>query len=164
MARRERIKGREGREGKEREKKRQRQKNEWMNNSEANTVETRRGLNICFANGRQSTTGKKRNVHIQDGFYYIHIYTRVYAFANEGERFMTHPFYYYIIFYYHIVEAKERINFFFFYSLVRHGNHSINHSDSFSTVWYTYTHTYMCIYIHLSLTQRKHDIELDLIS
>jgi hypothetical protein len=49
----------------------------------ANTVETRRGLNICFANGRQSTTGKKRNVHIHDGFYYIHIYTRMYALESE---------------------------------------------------------------------------------
>jgi len=82
-----------------------------MNNSKANTVETRRGLNICFANGRQSTTGKKRNVHIQDGFYYIHIYTRV--CVRERERIMTHPFYYYIIFT-TVVKEKERINFFSF--------------------------------------------------
>jgi len=77
-----------------------------MNNSKANTVETRRALNICFAKGRQSTTGNKRNVHIQDGFYYTHTYTREREGEEEKERIMTHLFYYYLYYYYIICTSS----------------------------------------------------------
>jgi hypothetical protein len=97
----------------------ERKKRKWMNNSKANTVETRRALNICFAKGRQSTTGNKRNVHIQDGFYYTHIYTREREREKKRKRESWHIFstitYITTTLSVLVVEEKEKINF----SLIR---------------------------------------------
>ncbi len=122
------------------EREREKKKNEWII-AKANTVETRRGLNICFAKGRQSTTGKKRNVHIQDGFYYIRIYTS----TRERNRDSWHIFFTTTNTILSLVSWRERKNKLCFHSLVREGNHSINHPDSFSTI-----------------KPKKYDIELDL--
>lgn len=126
-------------------KKRGKKKEKWMNNSKANTVETRRGLNICFAKGRQSTTGKKRNVHIQDGFYYIHTRTR----ERERERESWHIFsttsYITTTLSLLVVEEKEKINF----SLIRSSKMGIIRSiiQTVFLPWNTY------------LKLKKHGIE-----
>lgn len=114
MARRE----RKGRVKREREK-------EWMN-SKANTVETRRGLNICFADGRQPTTAKKRNVHTK--WILLHIY--IYMLEKKKD-----SWYILSITLSSISNWRERKNkLIFFYPLVRDENHSINHSGSLDTM------------------------------
>jgi hypothetical protein len=100
-----------------------------MNNSRANTVETRRGLNICFAKGRQSTTGIE-----EECTYTRWVLLHTHIHAPERKRESSHI----LSTTSTALSLRERKDKVFFYSLVRDGNHSINHSDSFSTMKYIY--------------------------
>lgn len=63
-------------------------------NSNANTVETKRGLNICLANGRQPTTRDEEKC-AYTRWILLHVDVQICIYIQEKEKyFMVHRFLY----------------------------------------------------------------------